>query len=254
MNELELQFLQREQEALLVPFQDGDALAVPTHCMYSSGSLAIARVFRGQRAHLVTDGGGAIHETDFGPEVSHRDVLRSLRHIERDFDVDVADNGALMMRDVEAADLAWAITVIANASQAAEAALQRLRRTRAKRDLHREVGQATYTRFPSRVREGQSLTGRSNKQYTFDYCVTLGDGSRLLLDVARPEHSSIASKVMSHSDVAKAGHDKLLQRIVIDDAEGWAAEDISVLGMAADVVLYAKLPLAFDRLEAAHLH
>ena len=214
------------------PRLDAGSVVVPTHCLYPSNGIVHVYVEGGLREFVVHDNGDAYDQLhSMG---GHEPVPGHLiRAVVRQNGLLVSDRHSIYLKDVDEAGLAGAIALVANgAKEAAEYLISR-HRPAPRRPIKDELEAILTLRFPTLWRREEVFLGGSNKQHRFDYTVDLGRKGKLLMDIAKPEPSSINAAVVAHLDVRQGKAEHLVQRIVFDDHDHWTSENLSLLGVGA---------------------
>lgn len=226
----------------------GDHVIVPTHCLYGSGSIVRVRVEgRGSR-FVVHDGGSAIDEFSNSGGI-HPKCVPLLRNHFREQGILVTEQGALCSPLIASDSLAPTIALVANASKEGEDFLMSRWKPRVRRDFKKLLRQLLEAEF-RQIKTGFRMPGSSTKQHTFDFALDRQVGGVVLLDAVHNDQNAISSAVMRNLDVGKAHPRGIEQRIVIDDAEEWRAEDLNLLSMGARVVTLSNAQSVLARLVA----
>lgn len=241
-----IEYIQNALCGFLQCVQEGERVAVPTLCLYPSNTGVVVYVTGGMREVTVSDGGGALDEiSSHGlPVAKSENLLRP--HCKKNGLK--TDGVAIYSPVVPLAAIPAAIALVANASSlAAHEALHKIKNRR-RRDLRAALLEVLLGRYSAdRIKHGIPIVGKSNKQYKFDTVVEIGGDGRLILDTVLPEASSINARVVSHLDVREMHEPNILQRIVYDDEDDWAASDLRLLQMAAPVVPFPMIKQSLDR-------
>jgi len=138
---------------------------------------------------------------------------------------------------VSAEALPTAISLVSTVSSLAAFWGVRTSKPRARRDLRKELRDLLGARYSrERVREKIHLAGQSGRTYRFDFRVEVGNSRHLILDGVFPDATAINTRAIAHLDLAHANRPDLVQRMVYDERENWAASDITLLRMAAEIV------------------
>ena len=227
----------------------GPSVVVPTHCLYPSNGIVNVYVEEGRELFLVHDDGGAFDQLHAagGYEASPMSIIRNAV---RRKGLAVSDNRAIYAKDVPREGLVGAIALVANASQDAAHSLISRMRPMARRVLTEEVETILDLRFPSRWKREEAHIGYSNKQHRFDYAVSLKNDSTLLMDIVKPEASSINAAVVAHLDVQRAKPKGLVHRVIFDDEDKWSSENLSLLGVGAVPIPMSVANQVLERLAA----
>lgn len=234
-------------------FDTGRNIAVPTQCLYPSNGAVTVFLSGGPQGCVISDEGQSIFEIGrHGLEVRNPDSFlrqfctpRGLSH----------ERGKIFTPPIPAEGVASAISLVATTScMAAHWGVHNLR-TRLRRDLRKELRDVLGLRFAEdRIKEDYRLSGFSGRQYRFEFVVEVGEEKRLVVDGVSPEPTTINTRAIAHLDLARAQDPKFVQRIVYDDAEAWAASDINVLRMAAELVPMARFGNVLDALGWRYVH
>lgn len=225
-----------------------NSVAVPTHCLYPSGSAVVVFVQGSANRALVSDEGGAVGEL-----VSHNRIIDNPDRILRRFCKKPglhAKDGVIVSPIVSQSMLASAVIQVANASASvAHWGAENLKAKR-KKDIRRELHTLLTRVFDKdRISSEGKLLGKSNRSYKFDRIVELNNDKMLIVDSVLPDPNSINSRAIAHFDVKQAGDDRIIQRVVYDDEDDWSAADLNLLQMSATLVPFSRLEPAFEKLK-----
>lgn len=231
------------------PRMAGSIVVVPTHCLYPSNGIVNVYVEGGRELFLVHDDGGAFDQLHSvgGHEAAPMSIIRNSV---RRKGLGVSDNRAIYAKDVPLNGLGAAICLVANGSQDAAHHLVSRLRPMARRTLTEEIETILDLRFPSRWKREEAHVGASNKQHRFDYAVTLKTDVKLLMDIVKPEASSINAAVVAHLDVQRAQPIGLVHRVIYDDQDNWSSENLSLLGVGATPIPVSVVNQVLERLAA----
>ena len=230
------------------PRFDGVSVVVPTFCLYPTNAVVNVYVDGTEREFVVHDRGGAIEQ--FHATLGMEEVPKSLIYgTARRRGVSVAKDGAIFVQRVSAEELAGAMTLVANASTDVAHHLIDYYRPPPRQVLSAEVEALLDTSFPSQWRKEEVVSGQSTKKHRFDYAVRL-DGRQLLIDLVKPDASSINAAVVSHLDVEQAEPNRFMHRVIYDDREKWPSESLALLRVVAVPIARSAAPQAFARLAA----
>lgn len=224
-------------------------IVVPTHCLFSSGSVVRVSVVGGPATFVVHDDGAAIDEFGNGGGVHPKSALALRRHF-REQGILVTDHGEITSPQVPIDALAATIVLIANASQEAEELLHSRWKPRVRRDFKRMLRDILEVEFPNSFKPEVRIAGSSQKQHTFDFGLDTQSGGLLLVDAVHNDQNAISSAVLRSIDVRHAKRDKLALRIIYDDAEEWRAEDLNMLSLGGTVVSFTNASSVLHRLAA----
>lgn len=230
------------------PRFDGVSVVVPTFCLYPTNAVVNVFIDGSDREFVVHDRAGAIEQ--FHATLGMESVPKSLIYgTARRRGVTVAKDGALFVRKVTADELSGAIALVANASTDVAHHLIDYYRPAPRQNLSEEVEAILDTSFPSQWRKEEAFVGQSTKMHRFDYSVKL-DGRQLLIDLVKPDASSVNAAVVAHLDVEKAEPRAFLHRVIYDDREKWPTASLALLRVVAVPIARSSAPEAFARLAA----
>jgi hypothetical protein len=231
------------------PVASGSTVIVPTHCLYPSNGIVNVYVEGGRELFLVHDDGGAFDQLHSvgGYEAAPMSIIRNAV---RRKGLGVSDSRAIFAKDIPLDGLAGAIALVANGSQDAAHHLVNRLRPLARRTLTEEVETILDLKFPSRWKREEAHVGASNKQHRFDYAVSLKNDVKLLMDIVKPEASSINAAVVAHLDVRNAHPTGLVHRVIYDDRDNWSSENLSLLGVGATPIPVSVANQVLERLAA----
>lgn len=213
------------------PRFEAGTVVVPTHCLYPSNGVVNVYVDGRETDFLVHDRGAAIEQLHaaIGMEAIPNSFIYGPA---RRRGVQVAKDGTLFTKGVPIQALAGTIAAVANASREVAAHLLDYYRVPPRRPLSDEVEVILDTRFPKRWRREEVVAGQSTKTHRFDYAVPLGE-RRLLIDLVKPDASSVNAAVVSHLDVAQADPITFVHRVIYDDRERWPSASLALLRVGA---------------------
>lgn len=228
--------VQQAMSSITECVDEGNRVAVPTHYLYPS--RASVTVFVSPATHgmyTVSDGGGAIDSISaHGFDIDDAD--RFLTPFCRDDGLH-ATHGQIISPQLPAHAIAVGVLAVAEAS--AKAALHGVHGTKPKgrRELVRAVRSELALRFKAdRVREGERVLAASDRQYKFDFSVSVDGERTLIVDAVLPDPNSINAKAAAHIDVARLENRKMIQRIVYDPSAQWHSADLNFLQSVAKTV------------------
>jgi hypothetical protein len=230
--------------ASIKPVDDG--LIATTHCMYPSNGLVQVRLRGGNNTIIASDEGGALGEaTSAGIPVHDR----ALAQLVKDQGLFIRENLIFSPKmPIEAAPLA--ILLVANASQEVARWLfdhTKIKRTRNFKDLLTEF---LLKRFDNRVSHA-AIAGHSLKLHKVSNVIELEQHKRLIIDPVANEPSSINARVVANLDVKAVNDPLIIQRLVYDDEDDWAAADLNLLQVVgAPVVPFSRLSEVIERIAA----
>jgi hypothetical protein len=231
-----------------LPRVEGNAVVVPTHCLYLTNHIVQVHVEGGEGTFVVHDNGGAIDQLRaMGGHDDH--PLALMKSVARRDGLKVSDLHRIYTSGVSVDGLEGAISLVANASRDAADVLVARYRPTPRRPLGEELEMILNLRFPALWRKEEVIVGQSNKQYRFDYSVVLPQNRKLILDTVMPDASSINAAVVANLDVRNA-HPTLVQRIVYDDEDKWPVESLRVLRVGAPPIALSGVNDALQRLAA----
>jgi hypothetical protein len=143
--------------------------------------------------------------------------------------------------------LATAISLVATTASVAAFFAVRTFKHRVRRDLRRELRELLEGRFSrTSVQEEIHLTGLSGRSYRFEFVVNIGKNRNLVLDSIFPEATAINTRTVAHFDLAQAKNPLFVQRMVYDQTDDWAASDMALLQMAAELVPFTRFSQNLD--------
>lgn len=232
-------FLQKKLISELGCVDTGEAVAVPTHCLYPSNANVTVFVRGGVNEFTVSDDGLALAEISaHGFDIQKPTNI--LNKFCRPAGLGCAD-GQIYSPVVPLDGVVGAILHVANAaSKFTNWAVHNLRRE-AEKDLENDIYKILRQQFSSaRIKKEKMVSGESNRQYKFDFSVRLGGERILLVDHVVPNPVSINSRIVAHIDVFRLNEQIFLPRLVYDNEQPWGASDLAVLSMAGDVVPYSR--------------
>lgn len=231
------------------PEISGSRIAVHTHCLYPSNGVVVVFVEGGFQQFQVHDDGGALDEL-ISSGGGLRDAVRILRGVAGRQGLLVSDTGVIRSPRIGESDLTSTICLVANVSKDAATELVDRIRAPVRHNFREELERMLKMEFGEERIQKVAIVGRSNKPHKFDYVIRLREDRQLLIDAVTPEPSSISAAVVSHLDVRETKRRDLIQRIVYDDDESWAAADLSILSMGAPVVAFRFAREALKRVAA----
>ena len=101
-----------------------------------------------------------------------------------------------------------------------------------------------------RMAEPLTFSGKSSKSYSFENVLVLPSNGRLILDPVTRHDGSIKSRLVANLDVAQAGHENRVQRIVDDADDGWEQQELSLLAVGAPTIRLSRLAEVVERMVA----
>ncbi len=230
------------------PREVNGLVVVPTSCLYPGGSPVRVFVHGGERSAVVHDDRNAIWEAELsGMDVG--DAARRVRAAGKKYGVIVTPTGIITSPTVTCDMLAPTVVQVANASREAADLLLRDPRKKPVTDARTELRSILDTHFKGRVTHGDVLACSSSRMRSFENIVRIGDRQHVF-DFVKHDWRSINSRVVANVDLAKLGDDLIDQRIVYDDQEDWAADQIGTLAIAARPVPFSTVSNVIERLAA----
>lgn len=226
----------------------GNHVLVPTHCMYSSGSIVRVVVEGGRGEFKVHDAGGAIDEFSTVGAVNPK-AISILRSHFRDRGIQTDKSGRLVSPAVQTDGLGPAIALIANASREAEDLLFSRWKPKVRRNFRQLLQQMLEAQF-AHLKAEPEIEGASHKQHRFDFGIERGKGGLVLVDAVYNDPNAISSTVLRNLDVSRTEPGRFDQRIVYDDAEEWRAEDLNLLAIGAPLIPFSEAQSVISRLAA----
>ena len=214
------------------PRIDGTTVVVPTHCLYPTNHIVNVYIEEAEREFTVHDNGEALDQLRAmgGHEPAPGYLIRAA--VRRD-GLSVSEGYRIFAPNVRIDGLAGAVALVANAARDAADLLIAHHRPLPRRPLSQELEAILDVQFPSLWRKEEAIVGQSNKHHRFDYTIAVDHNRKILLDIAKPDASSINAAVVANLDVRTAHPNAFIQRIVYDDADSWSAENLSLLRVGA---------------------
>ena len=215
-----------------------DAVVVQTHCMYPDNALVAVYVRGGPNSGFqVSDEGRAIDALT----ISHKVIPNVSRFLAPFCEIGGlrSEKGKIISSRVNLDQLVSAVLFVANASaEVVRKGLDTLK-SRRQQSLEDDLSALLARSVPRRrIKWDSRLQGHSTREYSFDAEVMMGNGRRLLIDPVSPNPNSINSRYVAHLDVSRLADDSIVQRIVFDERERWAAADLTLLQHAATLIPY----------------
>lgn len=239
----------------------GNAVAVPTHCLYPTNKAVSVLISGGPRECVVSDNGGALDEltacglTEFVTEsfklhVSSVCKGRGVRY----------SNGHIVSPPVPLEGLPTALAMVANtSSEVAHWGLRSLK-PRRKRSLRSEISRILGHYFSAeQILAQEHITGHSTRRYPIDWVIRMSSSAKVLIDMVLPEPSSINAKAIAHMDIrgishlpnsASEGHFETF--LAYDDEDEWKSSDLSLLKMAGRLVPLKTFDRSISKLARTH--
>jgi hypothetical protein len=238
-------FIREALSQFAVCIEDGGRIAVPTPCLYPSNGVVTVFVSGGARECVVSDRGGAIAEiAAHGLEIPNIEPYLRPFCVPRGLRISGTE---IHTPPIPGDSLATAISLVATASSLAAFWAVRTFRHRVRRDLRRELRELLEARFsPGHVKEEIHLDGLSGRSYRFEFLVDIGGSRQLVLDSIFPEATAINTRTIAHFDLAQNKNPVFVQRLVYDQADDWAASDLNLLQMAAELVPFTSFSQNLD--------
>lgn len=212
---------------------DGGTL-VTTQCLYPGGDGVSVVVGQGAGGgyRVSDDGAGWQALLAAGMEVSPSTHGKRARSIAEMMGVEFR-SGSFIADEIAEAQLGAAIVIVANASQRWVTDVLSERQRRVERDLRRLVAdQLARLYAKDSIRTHAHLSGATAKTYEFANIVTLPN-CLLIVEPVANHAGAIAASFLKLTDVHNA-HPDFPREVVIEDRDGWKAEDLAVLSEASD--------------------
>jgi hypothetical protein len=226
----------------LAPIEQDDCILLNTLLVYPSNGVArisVQPMLVQERNFRVSDCGGA-YNCIASSGAFDADIVKALRNFSKGTDTMVSENGAIFMDRVEAKELTAAASIVAERSVEAARHLIKKLRPLLSVDFRPQFNRWVEETFKNKFDHNPKLPGASNKIHRFDYQIRFGD-NLMLLDAVRPDHASIASKVVAHLDLANRHERFIKQAIVYDADDDWNSADLSLLRVGATPVEFASI-------------
>ncbi len=227
---------------------DADRVIVPTQCLFGSGGIVRVAVEGGTTEFVVHDDGAAIDAFSNCGGVNPK-AIQALRSHFKEQGILVTDRGEITSPKVAAEALAPTIALIANASREAEDLLVSRWKPRIRRNFKRLLREMIEAEF-AHMKPDFRLVGSSQKQHVFDFALDKSGGGLVLVDAVNNDGNAISSAVVRNLDIREAKREDVEQRIIIDDAEEWRAQDINLLALGATVIPFSRASSVLTRLAA----
>lgn len=241
--------IERALRAWAPPRQEGEKALVPTQCLYPSNGIVVVTIEGGSDAFRVHDAGKTLEEA-LSSVASSYVSLPSARHIAQRQGLSVTDKWIIQSPLVTLSQLAGAVALVANVSK--EIAHNMIDRAHPKplRDIKEALAEILDNTFLHKWSPNEKISGKSNKQYRFDFSVRLLGERKLLIDAAHPDAVSINSVFVSNLDVRNAELPNIDQRIIYDDNQTWKSADLALLSSAARVIPFSQSKEILARMAA----
>jgi hypothetical protein len=223
--------------------------SVRTSCILPSGSLLNVSVQPAMDGWIVCDEGSVVADVE-----SHGfDVAGSLRGLASKLTklgLNV-QGGKIYSNRVSTGDLPYAVAYLATSALDASRWLMNAASKSGRPSVADGLRSIVDGRFHDyRMTEPLTLTGKSSKPYSFDNVLLLPSNSRLILDPVTRHDGSIKSRLVANLDVAQAGYDNLVQRIVYDADDGWEQQELALLTVGAPTIKLSRLAEVVERMVA----
>lgn len=232
------------------PWVTEEGLAVPTTTLLPGGELAtvLIRPDEGGRFFVSDNGAGREAALNRGVLSVGAGAKRRAKRIAEAGGLQV-DGDAFVLRHVAQAQLASAVSYVADASRAwAEYIVEQSTKARVAEvaEIVWEKLERAYT--ARRVKRRPSVLGASTTQYEFDFAVEIEGNRTALFEIVSPSMQSIAFAHTKFSDVARA-HDDWLREAIVEDISQWPSDHTSLLAQVASHIRsanedWANLPRA----------
>ena len=228
----------------------GDRIVVPTQCLTAAGDIIHVTIEGGINEFHVHDDGSAIRifENAGGEQETAPKIVTAFL---RGHGLIVDKFGVISAPRVTLDELGPAIVLVANATRDAAEHLVHRWRPVARKKFKEAVRDLLEAEFPTRWDHDRAVIGHSNKTQKFDFAIDLPDDRRIVFDAVVQDQNSISTAVVRHLDVARAGDESVIQRIVFDDRGGeWRSSDINLLRMGAPALAFSEARQVLDRMAA----
>jgi hypothetical protein len=222
---------------------------VRTSCVLPSGSLLNVSVQPMMDGWIVCDEGSVVadvlahgFDVDFSLTGLARKLSRQGLKVEK---------GKIYSGRVISGELPYMVAYLATAALDASKWLMNNSSKHARRGVAERVDEIIDRRYSEiRMPEPLSLMGHSSKRYSFDNVLILPSREKLVLDPVTRHDGAIKSRLVANLDVAQAGHQGLIQRIVYDEDDGWEQQELALLTVGAPIVKLSRLTEVVDRMAA----
>ncbi len=222
---------------------------VRTSCVLPSGSLLNVSVQPAIDGWIVCDEGAVVADA-----MAHGfDVDLSLKGLASKLSRDGlrVEKGRIYSDRVSSGELPFMVAYLATAAIDASRWLLTSAAKRSKRSVADALTDLINRKYSDiRLRDPLELLGNSSKSYAFENVLILPNRQRLILDPVSRNDGSIKSRIVANLDVAQAGHQSLIQRIIYDDDEGWEQQELALLSVGAPTIKISKVEEVVDRLAA----
>ncbi len=229
--------IQNIMSAALLPMDGGDAVIVPTHCLFPGGQNVSISVKQGHGGGFtLTDEAQALAVVnEAGVELTPRQLHKAselAKHHTASF-----ANGSFTLSGLTVEHLPAAIITLANLSQHWASELVCEHQIERHAELKAMVHHALSRIFPSKIIPDYEMLGQSNKRYSFDYCIPLSQDKFILVDTIGNHANAISSAFRRNYDVKNNANDNYRQEGVIENQPDWKIEDINILSEVLDGIL-----------------
>jgi hypothetical protein len=204
-----------------------NGVSLSTHCLYPSHASVQVFVRGAGDSFYVSDGGGAIRDAETSGAVLGKSDTKFLKLIQKQGLV--MKNGVVGTEAIPIDMVPAAVLLVANASKEVADFIFSTWRVAKARDFKELVREYLVKEFPRFAVKEERLIGESHKPHAFESVVHLPSGRRLIVDPVLRDSNSINARVVANLDIHLAKLDGVMQRIVYNDADGWPANDLSVL-------------------------
>ena len=218
----------------LAPVESENDVSFNTLHVYPSNGVAKISVQPMMDKFILSDLGGAYNCVTSSGNID-QDILKALSSFLKGTGMNVSQDGSICMSDVKMESLTAAASVLAETSVEASKHIIKKLRPIYRVDFRPELRKWVEERFKSKFQHNTRLAGASNKEHRFDYQIRIGEQT-VLIDAVRPDHNSIASKVLAHMDVANKHDRAISQAIVYHNDDQWDAADLNLLRVGAKPV------------------
>lgn len=211
---------------------------VPTHCLFSSGSIVRVIVEQSAGHFTIHDGGLAIDEFS-NAGASNPRAANVLRAHFRMQGLLVSNDGAITSPPIAVDAIAPTIALVANAAKEAEELLLSRWKPAFRRNFKVALRKMLELEFPH-LKPEFKVAGSSMKQHKFDFALVAPQGGLILVDAVTNDPNSINSTVLRNLDVRQTDRKGIEQRIIYDDSEEWNASDMNLLKIGAKVIPFSE--------------
>jgi len=222
---------------------------VRTSCILPSGSLLSVSVQPAMDGWIVCDEGSVVADVasqGFDVDTSLRGLSSKLTRMGLH-----VQGGKIYSDRVSTGDLPYMVAYLATSALDASRWLMNAASKANKSDVADGLRLLVDGRFNEyRMTEPLTVSGKSSKSYSFENVLVLPSHGRLILDPVTRHDGSIKSRLVANLDVAQAGHENLVQRIVYDADDGWEQQELALLAVGAPTIRLSRLAEVVERMVA----